>query len=118
MSDARAARHELKEFFGGPVQTWASAFSATASLVSPTTGQHLRVYSVELMAPGSNANEIEATVQDGATVRAHLYIPAGGIRKLRFDGRYLKVDTSLRVVHQGTVEQLAVNVHYRAADNV
>lgn len=118
MSDARAARNELKEFFGGPVSTWASSFSGSASLVAPDSGNHLRVYSVMVTAPSSNTDEVEVTVRDGASIRAHLFVPAGGVRYLKFDGRFLKVSTALRLVHEGTVAQAAVVAAYRQIKNV
>lgn len=118
MSDSRAARNELKEFFGGPVSTWASSFSASASLVAPGAGKHLRVFSVMVTAPSANSGEVEVTVRDGATTKAHLFVPAGGVRYLKFDGRYLKVSTALRLVHEGTVEETAVVAAYREVDDV
>jgi|GEM_PF-3736876 len=118
MSDARAARNELKEFFGGPINTWASSFSASASLVAPDAGKHLRVFSVMVTAPSANVGEVELTIRDGADIRAHLFVPAGGVRYLKFDGRYLKVSTALRVVHEGTVEETAVVAAYREIDDV
>jgi hypothetical protein len=118
MSDSRTARNELKEFFGGPLSTWASNFSAEASLVSPGAGNHLRVFQVTLTAPGANSTELGVEIRDGANMRALLYVPAGGVRYLKFDGRYLEINTALRITHAGTVEDLAVFVGYKEVENV
>jgi hypothetical protein len=118
MSDSRTARNELKEFFGGPIQTWASEFSGSASLVFPGAGNHLRIYKVILSASSDNANTVGAQILDGADLKALLYVPAGGVRILSFDGRHLPVSGALRLTRADNDDALSVFVGYREVADV
>lgn len=113
MSDSRTARLELKEFFGGPVQTYVSEFSGAASLVSPATGNTLRVFKIVLSAPSGNANTVGAEIRDGADLRALVYVPAGGVREVGLDGRHLAVTESLRLTRSDNDDLLAVTAFYK-----
>lgn len=117
MSATRAGRHELKDFFGGPVQTWASEFTGAMSLAAPSAGNHLRVFKIILSAPSGNANTVGAEIRDGNTIKALLYVPAGGARELGLDGRYLQFSTAVRVTRADNNDMLAVNFIYLEKKN-
>jgi hypothetical protein len=118
MSSSRAARHELKEFFGGPVQTWASSFSGAMSLANPSAGNHLRVFKVYASAPSGNANTVGFELRDGADLKALLYVPAGTTVEFGCDGRYLQFDTAVRVTRADNSDTLAVTFQYREHKDV
>lgn len=119
MSNSRTGRLELKNFFGGPILTYASEFSGAASILTPDSGRHLRVYKVLASASGDNSDTIGVQVEVDGALKALLYVPAGGVRELAFDGRYLRVDTALEITRaDATDDAVAIFASYADVENV
>lgn len=116
-----ASRTDFKTLIlelGGPLQTFSTAFSGEASLVSPATGEQLKVYAIRLDGNSGNTNVSPVEIRDGdGDPIATLYVPVGGERSLDFAGRFWPVNTSLRITKPAGAEndQVSVSVFYKTS---
>lgn len=110
---ARTNLHTLVEVLTGPLQIWSSTFSGAATLVSPDTGKHLRVYDV-VASVANDGDDTEIQLRDGsAAASAHWFLGAGRERKLSLNGHFWPVGTNLQVVRPNGDHKVTVTVYYK-----
>lgn len=109
---SRSLVNDIKNNFGQPLASVHTNLSGGASLASPASGQHLRVFKVLCTAPIGMSSAQTIVLEDGfdTGVRHTFPVPVDGQSELNLGSRSLRFDTSVCLT--GPDENVLVTVFY------
>lgn len=115
---SRSQRHEYKNLFLASPTTWETIVSATSgvSLISPSTGEVLEVWQIDVDGRASNSAHVGVEIRDGASGNIIRFVEVGAAetKVLTFGGLPKKFSTTLWVqTYDNSVGEAArLTVHY------
>lgn len=104
---SRSQVHDIKNNFGQGLTPAHTGFSGGVSLVGPASGNHLRVYKIQINGPADQGSAAEIEVQDGSGSIMHTFpVKASGEASVDFGSRYLRFDTAVRFTRGTAIDDL------------
>jgi hypothetical protein len=114
---ARTSLHDLLNEVAGGLQIWSSTFTAAASVIFPSAGNHLRVYNITTAVSNSGSDsEIQISDGDGDVI-ADMFLGAGKERKLDFRPFYWQVNNAVNILRPDDTNVVTVSIWYKERED-